>query len=158
MWGIDSPPRFEGWRPVEAAPLRQAANRPWPVRRRRCRAPAAARGRGKRRGERGQPAALLTLGWDGARRCAHDGQRAAGKVVCGGGAGSLEGGLGAASAVVGGNERRGGATYRSGEAVEEERGGGGGRRARRGAINGARPLAGVGGAIRGGDATSRAAV
>jgi len=24
-WGIDSPPRFEGWRPVEAAPRSRAA-------------------------------------------------------------------------------------------------------------------------------------
>ena len=55
----------------------------------------------------------------------------------------------------GGDELRGEPIYRRSKAVEEEHGGGGGQRARRGGINGVRPLASVVGAIRGGDATAR---
>jgi len=77
--------------------------------------------------------------WPWWRRCKARGGASGGGRICGGG------------------ERDERPIYRRSKAVEEGRGGGGGRRARRGAINGARPLASVGGAIRGGDATSRAA-
>ena len=65
-WGIDSPPRFEGWRPVEAAPRQQAAAGPG-----RCGGGAA----GPRRrlelggnGEGSEGSLLLFSPWAGVER------------------------------------------------------------------------------------------
>ena len=65
-WGIDSPPRFEGWRPVEAAPRRRAAAGPG-----RCGGGAAGPRRRLGVGENGEGSEgslLLFSPWAGVER------------------------------------------------------------------------------------------
>ena len=76
--------------------------------------------------------------WPWWRRCKARGGASGGGRVCGGG------------------ERDGRPIYRRSKAVGRAERVGADRRAPRGAINGVRPIASVGGAIRGSDATARA--
>ena len=115
--GIDSPPRFEGWRPVEAAPRRRAAAGPG-----RCGSGAAVSlwrlGLGEN-DEGSEGTLLLSSPWArmerGGRPTAVDGEQqwrpwrrrfGLGRKARGGGGGG------------GGRELREGATYSPGEAVE----------------------------------------
>ena len=68
----------------------------------------------------------------------------------------VRGGASGAGRVCGGGERDGRPIYRRSKVVEKAERVGAGQRAPRGAINGVRPIASVGNAIRGGDVTARA--
>ena len=136
MWGIDSPPRFEGWRPVEAAPRRRKAAGPG-----RCGGGAAGSrwwlGLGEN-GEGSEGTLLLSSPWAGMERggrptaAGGEQQMRLWRRRCGLGR-KAHGGGGSC----GGRELREGAIYRPGEAVERA-GQVAGWRAPRTAINGAR--------------------